>query len=136
MKYVSVVIVDKAVESKGILSNAAFVLGLSAGRGMPETSFGDEVVDADGKVHARLTNIAHFVRKAGQSKLRRLREELSACQEVTITDYTEDAAPSDYETYAANLANRSADQIAYRAIHVYGPEEVVVPKTKNLSLLS
>ena len=35
MNYVSVVIVDKGVESKGILSNAAFVLGLTAGRSMP-----------------------------------------------------------------------------------------------------
>lgn len=136
MKYVSVLIVDQAQENKGILVNASFVLGLTAGRAMPESTFGPDVVDGDGNTHRYLTNIGHFVRKAGQNKIRTLRRELGAHAETVIVDYTEDAAPADYDAYKTSIAGKRADELTYRAIHVFGPEDIVLPKTKNLSSLS
>ena len=134
-KFLSVVIVDQQQESKGIIANAAFVLGLSAGREMSDTCFGPDVRDGSGQVHPSLTNIGHFVRKAGQSKLRTLRQVLSQHPEVRLIDYTEEAAPSDYNAYASGIAQKSAEEIHYRALHVFGPESVVAPVTKNLSRL-
>lgn len=136
MKFISVLVVDQSIENKGILTNAGFVLGLSAGRYLPADTFGSDVVDGDGSTHGALTNIAHFVRKSGQSKLRTLRAEFINHPDVKIIDYTEDAAPSNYETYAANIATHKGDEITYRAVHFFGPEEVLIPKTKNLSSLS
>ena len=136
MRYISVLVVDQAQENKGILVNAGFVLGLTAGRSLPDETFGPDVVDGDGNTHRRLTNIGHYVRKAGQSKMRTLRRELSALSDVTIVDYTEDAAPADYSAYQTSIAGRKSEELNYRALHIYGPEELVLPRTKNLSSLT
>lgn len=136
MKYMSVLVVDQGIENKGILANTSFVLGLSSGRMLPENTFGPVAIDGEGSAHNSLTNIAHFVRKAGQNKLRTLRAEFVANREVQIIDYTEDAAPSDYASYMANLSQHKGEEITYRAIHFFGPEELLLPKTKNLSILA
>ena len=134
-RMVSVVVVDQALEHKGILANAAFVIGLSAGRELPGATFGPDVTDGDGKNHRYLTNIGHFIRKAGQAKIRTLRDEFAADDRTTVFDYSEDAAPSDYSEYEKSIASRRTDEISYRAIHIYGPESIVAPRTKNLSRL-
>jgi hypothetical protein len=133
--FVSVLIVDQVQEHKGILTNAALVVGLSAGRQLPATTFGGLVTDGDGQVHQPLTQIAHFVRKANQSKIRSLRQTCSDAPSIVVIDYTEDAAPSDYNTYTQQLGQHSGEQITYRALYLYGPSEVVYPLTKNLSRL-
>ncbi|MDQ5825331.1 MAG: DUF2000 family protein [Chloroflexota bacterium] len=135
-KFISVLIVDQAIESKGIVANVAFVLGLTAGRGLPEETFGHDVVDGDGTTHRYLTRIGHIVRKAGQNKLRSIRQELDDKPDVLLVDYTEDAAPADHNEYTQTLAKHSGEEIKYRALHVYGPEDVVGPLTRNLSRLT
>ncbi len=132
----SVLIVDQSLEDKGILTNAGFVLGLTAGRELASDTFGPSVVDGDGSNHQYLTKIAHFVRKAGQSKMRELRAKVISEPGVQVVDYTEDASPSDYEEYAKNLKSHKGEEIKYRALHIYGPKEVILPLTKNLSRLS
>ena len=136
MSKVSVLLVDKSQDNKGIIANASFVLGLTAGRELPDETFGPNVVDGDSSEHRYLTNIGHYVRKAGQSKLRALREYFVEQPDTVVVDYTEDAAPADYTEYEKTLGAHSGDAISYRAVYVYGPEEVVVPKTKNLSVLN
>jgi len=136
MDKISVLIVDKSLADKGLLSNAAFVLGLTAGRLLPDATFGDDVVDGEGRPHKFLTKIGHYVRKAGQSKLSSLRSKFVESPDVLIVDYTEDAAPADYGAYATSLAGHNGEEIKYRAIYVYGPEAIIVPLTKNLSRLS
>jgi hypothetical protein len=133
--WASVLIVDQQLDHKGVLANAAFVLGLTAGRELPQGTFGHDVSDGDGGVHRYLTRIGHTVRKAGQSKLRSLRAAFAAEAEVVLVDYTEEAAPADYEQYAAAIAAHRGEEIRYRALHVYGPEDRIVPLTKNLSRL-
>ncbi len=135
-KYISVLVVDQAIDNKGILANIAFVLGLTAGRELSEDTFGPNVVDGDGTEHLYLTRIGHIVRKAGQSKIRGLRESLVGRPDVLSVDYTEDAAPSDYDEYSRNLGKHSGEKVTYRALYIYGPEEVVGSLTKNLSRLS
>jgi hypothetical protein len=135
-KFISVLIVDQTLDSKGIVANVAFVLGLTAGRGLPAETFGPDVIDGDGMTHPYLTRIGHIVRKAGQNKLRSLRQELGGKPGVLLVDYTEDAAPADYEEYARTLAEHSGEEIKYRALHVYGPEDIVGPLTRNLSRLT
>ena len=136
MKYLSVLIIDQSLDHKGIISNASFVLGLTVGRHLPEETFGPDVTDGDSSVHKYLTNIAHFVRKGGQGKLKALRAEFMDVESVTIVDYPEDAAPSDYAHYQESLGKHKGEEITYRAIHFYGPEEILLPRTKNLSSLS
>jgi hypothetical protein len=133
--YSSVLIIDQSIENKGVATNAGFVLGLTAGRELPETTFGHEAVDGDGLPHEYLTKIGHFVRKAGQSKMQELRNKFLAEPMVKVIDYTEDAAPADYEEYARNLASHKGKEIIYRALYVYGPQSIVLPLTKNLSRL-
>lgn len=135
MEKVSVLVVDKGIDHRGILANASFVLGLTAGRELEGDTFGTEVVDGDGSSHKYLTKIGHFVRKAGQSKLKNLRDELVANEDVMVVDYPEEAAPADYDQYSADLASRKGEEITYRAVYFYGPKDLIVPKTKNLSAL-
>jgi hypothetical protein len=133
---VSVLVVDKSMDHDGLLTNAAFVLGLTAGRQLPYCTFGENVFDGDGQTHTYLTRIAHIVRKAGQNKIRTLRQKLADQPNVVVIDYTEDAATTDYGEYARSLSDRSGEEIQYRALYIYGPEEIVTPLTKNLSWLS
>ena len=135
-KFISVLIVDQAIDSKGVVANVAFVLGLTAGRGLPHETFGPDVTDGDGATHRYLTRIGHIVRKAGQNKLRSLRQALAGNPDVLLVDYTEDAAPADYGEYAETLAKHSGEELKYRALHVYGPEEIIAPLTRNLSRLT
>ncbi len=132
---VSVLIVDQSIDSSGIIANCALVLGLTAGRELSSDTFGQDVVDGDGRKHTYLTKIGHLVRKAGQSKIRTLREVLSSSPNTIVIDYTEDAAPADYSEYSRNLVAHKGEEIKYRAIYVYGPEQTIVPLTKNLSRL-
>ena len=50
-------------------------------------------------------------------------------------DYTDDASPADYKEYEEHIGKHKGEEIVYRAIHIFGPEEIVVSKTKNLSML-
>ncbi|HVT58138.1 MAG TPA: DUF2000 family protein [Thermoanaerobaculia bacterium] len=134
--YVSVLIVDQSIADKGVLTNLGFVLGLTAGRELPSETFGQDVTDGDGSRHRYLTRIGHFVRKAGQHKMRELRARLAAQENVEIVDYTADAAPVDYQGYASNLAAHRGEEISYRALYIFGPKDLVLPLTKNLSRLS
>ncbi len=135
-KYISVLVVDQAINSVGVLANVALVLGLTAGRELPEETFGSNVVDADGTAHLYLTKIGHVVRKAGQRKIKSLREVLTGNPGVLMVDYTEDAAPADYSEYSESLARHSGGEVSYRGLYIYGPDEVVGPLTRNLSRLS
>jgi len=40
-----------------------------------------------------------------------------------------------YEVYEKSLTAHAGDEIGCRAITIYGPQDVVYPKTKNLSAL-
>lgn len=133
MEYVSVIILNKAFDEPGLLANVGFVLGLSAGREIPDETYGPVVTDGDGREHKALTNIGHHVRKAGGAKLASLRNTFADMPNVIVVDYTEDAAPSDYDEYAKNLSQHKGDEIVYRAVHVYGPADAIIPLTKNLS---
>jgi len=133
--FVSVLVVDQNLIHLGILANAALVLGLTAGRELPESTFGHDVVDGEGSTHKYLTKIGHMVRKAGQSKIKTLRDTLGEEADVRIIDYTDDAAPADYEEYARNIGSHTKEQLNYRAIHIFGPHAKVNPLTKNLSRL-
>ena len=135
MAHISVLLVARNIKEAGVLANAALVIGLTAGHLLPEDTFGPDVVDGDGKKHTYLTKIAHFVRKAGPSKLRSLRDTFAEMPDVQVVDYTEDAAPSDYDIYRQDLARHSGAEIVYRAVYIYGPEERIVPLTRNLSRL-
>ncbi len=75
MKNISVLIVSEKLDHKGIISNVSFVLGLTAGRELAQETFGKDVVDGDNSTHTYLTNIGHFVRRAGQNKIKTLRKE-------------------------------------------------------------
>ncbi len=134
MKNISVLIVNEKIDHKGILANTSFVLGLTAGRELPPETFGANVVDGDGSTHTYLTNIGHYVRKAGQSKIKTIRKEFLDAG-IIVVDYTDDAAPADYAAYEESIKSHKSEEIIYRAIWVYGPEDVVLPKTKNLSSL-
>jgi hypothetical protein len=131
---ISVLIILKGVPV-GIATNVGLVIGQTAGRLLPNESFGPDVIDGDGKTHKYLTKIAHFVREAGQSKLRTLRDQFADNPDVLLLDYTEDAAPSSYEVYTASLASHAGEQVVYRGLYLYGPEHLIVPATKNLSRL-
>ncbi len=134
MKNISVLIVNEKLDHKGIISNTSFVLGLTAGRELSKETFGPDVLDGDASTHKYLTNIGHYVRKAGQNKIRTIRKEFLD-QNILVVDYTDDAAPADYVAYEASIKSHKGEEIIYRAIWVYGPEEIVFPKTKNLSSL-
>ena len=134
--YISVLIVDQSIDDKGILANAGFVLGLTAGKELPAETFAYDVKDGDGSIHKYLTQIGHFVRKAGQSKIRELRRKSEEIQGAITIDYTEDAAPANYDEYAKNLAMHKGEEIRYRALYIYGPRDIILPLTKNLSKLS
>ena len=134
MKNISVLIVNEKLDHKGIIANTAFVLGLTAGRELSPETFGKDVLDGDNSSHKYLTNIGHYVRRAGQTKIKAIRKEFLEAG-IMVVDYTDDAAPADYTAYEESIRTHKSEEIIYRAIWVYGPEDIVLPRTKNLSSL-
>jgi Protein of unknown function (DUF2000) len=132
--FASVLIVNEQLEP-GSVANVAFVLGLSAGRCMPEETFGPTVFDANGGEHHRLTTIGHIVRKASAGKLRGLRAEFLNIPGAIVIDYSEDARTTSYAEYERTLSSRQSDAIVYRAVYVYAPKDSVQALTKSLSRL-
>ena len=135
MASISVLIVNQSIADPGTVANVAFVLGLTAGRLMPAETFGEDVVDGGHHRHRYLTSLPHIVRKAGAAKLCTLREALSNIEGVHVVDYAEEAATSSYSEYEQALGTRPSEDIRYRAIHVFGPADMIYPLTKNLSRL-
>ncbi|MGZ4753429.1 MAG: DUF2000 domain-containing protein [Acidimicrobiia bacterium] len=129
----SVLILNGKIPEVGVIANTAFVLGLTVGRLIPDTTFGPNVLDGDGRTHLSLTQIGHTVRVANPTKLARLAETLKGEAGLTVVDYTEDAAPADYAQYTATLGVRQGEDIVYRAVHVFGPADLVDKYTRNLS---
>jgi hypothetical protein len=134
-RLIGVLLVDQSITSAGIEQNLGLVLGLSAGRKMLCEHFGPDVSDADGRTHPQLTNSPHFVRKCSANKLRELRDVFASHPELIVVDYTEAAATSDYAAYAKALSEQAGDQVVYRAVFAFGPEQLLTPLTKNLSRL-
>ena len=133
MENISLIILNKAFDEKGLLANVGFVLGLSAGRQLADDTFGAAVTDGDGHEHQPLTNVGHYVRKVGGVKLANLRNTFADMPDVLVIDYTEDAAPADYKEYTRTLGAHKGDEIVYRAVYVYGPADKIIPLTKSLS---
>lgn len=137
MSTASVLVVNKSLLSSGDdvgkLINAAFVLGLTAGRELSAETFGGDVIDGDGTVHRYLTKIGHYVRKASGGKLRSLRQACEMHNEITVVDYTDAASPASYAEYEKSLSSQQGENITYRAIHISGPAELVSSLTKSLS---
>src|SRR3989338_4288282 len=115
MKNISVLVVNEKIDHKGILANTSFVLGLTAGRELPKETFGVDVTDGDNSMHKYLTNIGHYVRRAGQNKIKTIRKEFLDAG-ILVVDYTEDAAPADYVAYTASIKAHKSEEIIYRAI--------------------
>ncbi len=136
MDDISVLIVDQSIAHSGILTNLGLVIGLTAGRLLPDQTFGPDLIDGDGREHRYLTSVVHVVRKAGQNKLRDLRAYFEGQPGVILVDYTDDAAVSSYDDYTHSLTGHSGEAIKYRALYLYGPRDLLYPKTKNLSALS
>jgi hypothetical protein len=134
-KMIGVLLVNQSLAGAGVEHNAALVLGLTAGRLMPADCFGGDVFDGDAVKHTFLTRTPHFVRKCGAGKLRALRQQFAQHPELIVVDYTEAAAPSSYDAYEAALASQKGEQVEYRAVFAFGPEDVLAPLTKNLSRL-
>jgi hypothetical protein len=70
--WLSVLVVDESIVDLGILTNAAFVMGLSMGRHLPPETFGPDVKDANGVEYAALTAFPHHIRQ----QLRRIHNTL------------------------------------------------------------
>ena len=68
--------------------------------------------------------------------MKTLRKKFQEAEGIIVVDYTEDAAPSDYQEYLDNLKTHSEEDLSYRALWVYGDRSIIEPLTKNLSRLS
>lgn len=132
---ISVLIIDQSLDHKGFLANHSFVLGLSAGRVMNDSLFGPEVQDKDGVIHMPLTNIGHMVKVASQGKIKELYKEFKLLNQCNVVDYTDASLTPIYSEYQEKLSTQDLREFTIRAMHVFGPKELVFPKTKNLDML-
>ena len=121
----------------GLLVNTAALLGISLGQKFPEL-VGQDVADASGQVHPGLIIIPLPILKGDASRLRSLREQVSAMDddELYMVDFS-DVAQSclTYPDYMEKSDATREEHYTYLGLAIYGDKKKVNKLTGSLPLL-
>lgn len=129
-----VIVLDDSLPP-GLAANAAAVLALSLGAGVPDLP-GPDIVDADGTTHPGLIPIGLPVLKAPKEELRALRARAREADGVDVIGFP---APgqrtTDYAEFAHAVAQARAPELDYVGVLVHGDKKPVNKLTGAYPLL-
>lgn len=131
-----VMIIDPALP-KGVQVNTAAALGISLASEINGLC-GEEVIDADGRVHRGITNIPIPILEVEKDKLKAMYDELMADddEELVVIGFSDVAQRSQrYELYKDRIAVTEGKDIGYLGICIYGPDKRVKSISGSLRML-
>lgn len=128
-----VVVLDEGLPA-GLAVNTAAVLAFTLGREMGSV-VGPEVVDGSGASHLGITRLPIPILKANEGVVRDVRSKADE-DGLLVVDFTNAAQTSKtYEEYTEKMAARTAEELKYLGVALYGDKKLVNRLTGSLPLL-
>ncbi|MFF1874631.1 DUF2000 domain-containing protein [Streptomyces sp. CB03911] len=127
------IVVDKELPA-GLAMNTVAALSLSVGK-FVDGIVGDDVKDADGRLHTGITAIPLPVLKADASELRDIVVRAAGATDVFLVDFTAVAQSSrSYDEYTRRTAEVPTAELPYIGVAVCGSKAAVNRLTGSLPL--
>ncbi|WP_329499908.1 DUF2000 domain-containing protein [Kitasatospora herbaricolor] len=127
------IVVDKELPA-GLAMNTVAALSLSVGK-FVDGIVGDDVKDADGRLHTGITAIPLPVLKADASELRDIVVRAAGATDVFLVDFTAVAQSSrSYDEYTRRTAEVPTGELPYIGVAVCGSKAAVNRLTGSLPL--
>ncbi|RMI36434.1 DUF2000 domain-containing protein [Streptomyces triticirhizae] len=119
----------------GLTVNAASVVSLTLGRGVPEL-IGEDVKDAEGGVHLGITLIPVPILRSTAERIAEIHQLATADPEVTVVGFS-DLAQScrTYEEYIERMTGTQPAELTYSSVGLFGPRKQLNKWTGSLALL-
>lgn len=121
----------------GIIANTAAILGISLGKGRPET-VGADVCDRSGRAHAGIIEFPVPILRGDADGIKALRRRLLEAEfsELTVVDFS-DLAQSckTYEEFIRKMGDVSEAELSYFGLAICGAKKKVNKLTGSLPLL-
>jgi len=127
------IVVDKELPA-GLAMNTVAALALSVGK-FTDDIVGDDVKDADGRLHTGITSIPLPVLKADAGELRDLAVRALGASDVFVVDFTSVAQSSrSYDEYTRRTAEIPTGDLPYIGVALCGSRKAVDRLTGSLPL--
>ncbi|MEU5514373.1 DUF2000 domain-containing protein [Streptomyces griseoaurantiacus] len=127
------IVVDKDLPA-GLAMNTVAALALSVGK-FTDGIVGDDVKDADGRLHTGITSIPLPVLRADAEELRGVALRAVGASDVFVVDFTSVAQSSrSYEEYTRRTAEIPTGELPYIGMAVCGSRKAVDKITGSLPL--
>ncbi len=121
--------------SHGQQANVSAVLSMTLGSHFPEI-VGPDIVDADGTIHAGITQLNLPILAATEDTLRIIKESAKDNTEIFSVDFSDIAQMSrHYDEYKDKLLQSHASELLYIGIGLIGDKKIINRLTGNLKLL-
>lgn len=131
-----VMILDETLP-RGIIANAAAILGMTLGKKFP-AAVGQTVTDKDGNEHAGIITFPVPVLAGGRERIKSLRQTLYGADfgDVFAADFSDAAQRcKTYAEYIGKMADTGESDLAYFGIALCGDKKKINRLTGNLPLL-
>ncbi|MFI6541609.1 DUF2000 domain-containing protein [Streptomyces prunicolor] len=127
------IVVDKELPA-GLAMNTVAALALSVGK-FTDDIVGDDVKDADGRLHTGITSIPLPVLRADAGELRDVAVRALGASDVFVVDFTSVAQSSrSYDEYTRRTAEIPTGELPYIGVALCGSRKAVDRLTGSLPL--
>lgn len=127
------IVVDRELPA-GLAMNTVAALALSVGK-FTEGIVGDDVKDAEGRLHTGITSIPLPVLKADAGELRDIAVRALGAGDVFVVDFTSVAQSSrSYDEYTSRTADIPTGELPYIGLALCGGKKAVDKLTGSLPL--
>ena len=129
-------VIDETLPA-GMIANTAGIMGITLGKHMPET-VGPDVTDQSGKTHLGIIEFPVPILRAGQEKIREIREKLYQPEfdSLTAVDFSVVAQScKTYDEFIGKAAATEERKLCYLGVGICGNKKLVNRLTGSLPLL-
>lgn len=131
-----VIVVDGELP-RGIISNAAAIIGISLGRQAPE-AVGCDVRDKSGSVHTGIIKLPVPILNGTAEQIKSIRKRLyeSGFEDISAVDFSDTAQGcKTYDEFIRKISAEEEDKLRYFGVGLCGDKKKITSLTGSLPLL-
>lgn len=131
-----VMIIDESLP-RGLIANAAAIMGITLGKRLPEV-VGPDVTDGSGHAHMGIIEFPVPILRGSPADIRRIRERLYGAEfgDVAVVDFSDLAQGCrTYDEFIGKMGQAPESALQYLGVAVCGPKKAVNRLTGDLALL-
>ena len=131
-----VIVVDGELP-RGIISNAAAILGISLGRQVPE-AVGRDICDKSGCTHSGIIQFPVPILNGTAEQIKDIRKKLyeSGFEDIAAVDFSDTAQGcGTYDEFVLKMSDTEESELRYFGVGLCGDKKKVTSLTGNLPLL-